>query len=75
MFFTQEGNALIGKREGETIKIEPWGKNAFRIRATMYPEFTGNDWGLEEEIDHGFAQIEKSDDHARITLLTSIIQA
>ncbi len=67
MFFLQEGNVLIGKREGETLRIEPWGQNALRVRSTMYPEFTGNDWGLEEEIDHGTAQIETAEGHAKIT--------
>ncbi len=66
MFFAQDGNILIGKREGETLRIEPWGKNALRVRSTMYPEFTGNNWGLEEDIDHGSAKIETFDDHATI---------
>ncbi len=48
MRFTQTGNALICRRQGETLRIEPWGRDALRIRATMYPEFTGENWALSE---------------------------
>ncbi|MCD8119827.1 MAG: family 31 glucosidase [Lachnospiraceae bacterium] len=48
MFFTIEDDsmALIGKNENETLRIEPWGQDALRVRATLYPRFTGNDWAL-----------------------------
>ena len=45
MFF-QDGNALVLKKGGETVRIEGWGKNALRIRATRNNEFTGNLWAL-----------------------------
>ena len=45
MFF-QDGNALIFKKRGEIVRIEGWGKNALRIRATRNNEFTGNLWAL-----------------------------
>ena len=50
MIFLEEKNALIAKRQGETIRIEAWGKNALRVRATMYPEFSGRDWALTEAV-------------------------
>jgi alpha-D-xyloside xylohydrolase len=50
MIFSQEGNALIAKRQGETLRIEPWGTDSLRVRATMFPAFTGNDWALTEPV-------------------------
>ena len=50
MIFLQESNALIAKRQGETLRIEAWGTDSLRVRATMYPAFTGNDWALTEPV-------------------------
>ena len=44
--FKQDVNALIFKKNYETVRIESWGKNALRIRATKNNEFTGNNWAL-----------------------------
>ncbi len=55
--FQKEENFLIFRKGGETLRIEPWGKNSLRVRSTMEPEFTGKDWGLTEEIDRGTAEI------------------
>ena len=49
MQFRSEGNALIAKRGGETLRIEGWGKDSLRIRAVMYEGWTGNDWALTEK--------------------------
>ena len=57
MIFTQDGNALVAKRQGETLRIEPWGKDALRVRSTMYPEFTGRDWALTEQVEKGQAKV------------------
>ena len=43
MIFENKDGALIAKRQGETLRIEPWGKDSFRVRATKCPDFTGND--------------------------------
>ena len=50
MVFTEEQGALVCRRQGETLRIEPWGKDALRIRATMYPAFSGRDWALSEPV-------------------------
>ena len=50
MIFLQEGSALIAKRQGETLRIEPWGTDSLRVRATMFPAFTGNGWALTEPV-------------------------
>ncbi len=50
MIFLQENNALIAKRQGETLRIEAWGTDSLRVRASMFPAFTGNDWALTEKV-------------------------
>ena len=50
MIFTQKSNALIVTAANETLRIEPWGKNALRVRATVLPEFSGNDKALTEPV-------------------------
>jgi len=49
MQFIQQDQALICRRQGETLRIEPWGKDSLRVRATMYPDFCGRDWALTEQ--------------------------
>ena len=48
MEFKKDNRALVFKRAGETVRIEPWGADSLRIRATMLREFTGNDWALSQ---------------------------
>ena len=31
----QEGNALIWEQNNETVRIEPWGQDSIRVRATI----------------------------------------
>ena len=50
MIFLNDGNALIAKNNGETLRIEAWGKNALRVRSTMLPELIDNNWALSEEV-------------------------
>ncbi len=37
-FFHQDGAALIWRRCHETVRIEPWGPNSLRVRASAGPE-------------------------------------
>lgn len=60
MNLTKFNNGLLMKHQGEMLLIEPWGMNAFRVRATRYPDFTGNDYALEEEIPREKRQAEVS---------------
>ena len=46
MSFSRDGNALVIRRQGETVKIEAWGKDSLRVRSTMQSQFTGNLWAL-----------------------------
>ena len=49
MYFINDNGALVFKTKGETVRIEAWGENALRVRATMFPKFTGHDWALTEK--------------------------
>ena len=48
MIFQKENNALIARRGGETLRIEAWGKDAFRVRAWMDDNRCPCDWALTE---------------------------
>ena len=50
MFFSTDQHSLTCRGSGEILRIEPWGKDALRIRATMYPAFSGQDWALTEPV-------------------------
>ncbi|MCF0125334.1 MAG: family 31 glucosidase, partial [Treponema sp.] len=65
--FVQEENALILKKGNETVRIEPWGKDALRVRSTLEPHFTGNVWGLTEEVKPCKAKIKITREGAEIT--------
>ena len=41
-----DGNTLIREFVNETLKIEPWGENSLRIRATKNAKLTDEDWAL-----------------------------
>ena len=49
MQFLTEKNALIAKRQGETLRIEAWGKDALRVRAWMYEQDKDRPWALTED--------------------------
>lgn len=44
MLYTQE-QALIWEHDHETLRIEPWGPNAFRVRASK-DKLKDEDWAL-----------------------------
>ena len=51
MRFENDHGALVFYHQGETVRIEAWGKDALRVRSTMFSKFTGNDWALTEEVE------------------------
>ena len=57
MRFEIVDNALQFYHNGETVRIEPWGKDSLRIRSTLNPKFLDDDRGLTEPIAHGTAVI------------------
>ena len=48
MLFQKNGNALTARHGGETLRIEGWGKDAFRVTAYMDDRGSGCDWALTE---------------------------
>ncbi len=50
MQFEIKENALIARKGGETLIIEPWGKDSLRVRSTMFNDLTGNNWALTENV-------------------------
>ncbi len=64
--FIEENGALVLKKGYETLKIEPWGTDSLRVRATVEPDFTGNVWGLTESVDPCKAEIEITENGASI---------
>ena len=48
MKFTTDGSALLFHHQGEMVRIEPWGQDSLRVRATMQPALSGQDWALTE---------------------------
>ena len=67
MEFIQEGKALVCRRLGETLRLEPWGRCALRVRATMAEELEAEPWALTERPEAGTCAVEIGEDGARIT--------
>lgn len=64
MRFVKEGSALVCIHQGEQLRIEPWGKDSFRVRATMQRDFSGSVWALTEPVEPEQTQIAVEDvDH------------
>lgn len=57
MIFKNEKGALVFLRQGETVCIEPWGKDSLRVRATMRNGFTDHRWALTETSETSPAEI------------------
>jgi alpha-D-xyloside xylohydrolase len=53
MIFTNQSGALIARRMGETLRIEPWGRDSLRVRATMQPAIEDQNWALTEPVESG----------------------
>ena len=65
MQFITENGRLCCRRQGETLLIEPWGKDSLRVRATMYPRLTGENWALTEPVPALEGVVEIYDDPHR----------
>lgn len=57
MKFVKANSALVCFHQGEQLRIEPWGKDSLRVRATMQTKLSGNDWALTEQIEDAQTQI------------------
>ena len=47
----QDGKALLYCFDNEIVRIEPWGKNALRVRATYNTCINDNNWALTEPVE------------------------
>ena len=56
MYFSEENGALVARNQYETLRIEAWGKDALRVRAAQYGDFTGRTWALSEYPDEGLGR-------------------
>lgn len=50
MRFESKDGALLCYNNGEILRIEPWGEDSLRVRATMQGKLTGNVWALTEQV-------------------------
>ncbi len=50
MNFSNENNVLKIKRQTEQLRIEAWGTDSLRIRATRYLNLTDRNWALTEPV-------------------------
>ncbi len=62
----QEGHALIYENDGELVRIEPWGKNSFRVRSVMLGDITNTDYALLP-CEESETEIEVNEYQAHIT--------
>ena len=66
MAFYQEGNALVYQYDSETLRIEPWGENSLRVRASKVAPMPQRDWALTQAVSHS-AQVTLGEREASIT--------
>lgn len=74
-FFEESNGALICRENGETIRIDPWLKDSFRVRSGMLSELQGGEIALLPT-KKCRTQITVSEKQAAITngKLTALIQ-
>ena len=51
MRFENDHGALVCRHQGELLRIEAWGADSLRVRATMDYAFTGKEWALTEKVN------------------------
>ena len=64
--FELEKNRLIYRFAGEKLWLEPWGKNALRVRATKKSRMPEDEWALDEKPSQFQAIIKANDNQASI---------
>lgn len=65
VFYKQEGNKLVVTYDGEKLWIEPWGKDALRVRSTKASQMPQINWALIEQTNQ-VAQIKIENKAAQI---------
>ena len=57
MRFEEKDGALLAYHQGEMLRIESWGEDSLRVRATKLGGFTNEDWALTEPVPAGNAEV------------------
>ena len=57
MRFEEKEGALLAYHQGEMLRIESWGEDSLRVRATKLGGFTNEDWALTEPVPAGNAVV------------------
>ncbi len=65
-YFRSDGTHLIREFDGEKLWIEPWGKNALRVRATYLNTMPDENWALLPSKDKSHADIAINESSASI---------
>ena len=66
--FFEDGGALVARLRNETLRIEGWGRNALRVRATKLNRMPDHAHALTEEVTHQAAvSIDNTTQSAEIT--------
>jgi alpha-D-xyloside xylohydrolase len=63
----EDNGRLCFKYDAEKVWIEPWGDNAFRVRATKVANMPTEDWALDNDKPASKADIEIRDTHGCAT--------
>lgn len=63
---SQQGQRLVWRQRGQTLWIEPWGKDCLRVRSTIAAEMPRRDWTLLDPAETK-AEISLGGDESRIT--------
>lgn len=64
MIFTAEKGVLTARNLGEILRIEAWGKDSLRVRATRHAALNDENWALTEEPGGSEATVEiTKEDH------------
>ena len=58
MRFLEKDGALLAYHQGEILRIESWGEDSLRVRATKLGRFTDEEWALTEPVSVGNAVVE-----------------
>jgi len=71
MIFSQVNRTLIIRHQTEQLRIEAWGQDSLRVRATQYMNFTGRNWALSEEVPEDGSLVEITIDDCQSAVITN----
>lgn len=58
MKFINDNGALVARYMGEMLRLEAWGENSLRVRATMEHSLNGKEWALTEDVPEQKTEVE-----------------